>query len=141
MRACSLADSGFLGIGWNFPVGLAPGPVAGKGQIELTPDGETSVRQSIWTILATSPGERVMRPDFGCGIHDLVFGVNNAATATSVTRAVRDALATWEPRIDVIDVSAAPDPAQANVLLIEISYQLRSTNSRFNLVYPFYLEQ
>jgi phage baseplate assembly protein W len=130
-----MADTDFLGLGWNFPVGLD-----GGSQIGLTPDGEESVRQSIWTILATSPGERVMRPDFGCGLHDLVFGVNNAATGTAVTRAVKDALATWEPRIDVLDVYAAPDPSRPNVLVIEINYQVRSTNSRFNLVYPFYLE-
>jgi phage baseplate assembly protein W len=131
-----LADTSFLGLGWNFPVGQDAGH-----QIALTADGEQSVRQSIWTILSTSPGERVMRPDFGCGLSDLVFAVNNAATATAVTRAVREALATWEPRIDVLDVYAAPDPVRANVLNIEINYQVRSTNSRFNLVYPFYLEQ
>lgn len=130
-----MADTDFLGLGWNFPIGLDAG-----GQIGLTSDGEQSISQSIWTILATSPGERVMRPDFGCGIHDLVFGVNNAATATAVTRAVREALATWEPRIDVLDVYAAPDPTRPSVLVIEINYQVRSTNSRFNLVYPFYLE-
>jgi len=130
-----MAGTDFLGLGWNFPVSLDDG-----GQVELTADGEESVRQSIWTILGTSPGERMMRPDFGCGVRDLVFGVNNAATATAVTRAVRQALATWEPRIDVLDAQAAPDPSRSNVLLIEISYQVRSTNSRFNLVYPFYLE-
>ena len=130
-----MADPDFLGLGWNFPVRLD-----GGGQIGLTPDGEEGIRQSIWTILATSPGERMMRPDFGCGIHDMVFGVNNAATGTAVTRAVKDALATFEPRIDVLDVYAAPDPSRPNVLAIEINYQVRSTNSRFNLVYPFYLQ-
>jgi phage baseplate assembly protein W len=130
-----MANTDFLGLGWNFPVARDS-----HGQIELAPDGEEGIRQSIWTILATSPGERVMRPDFGCGIHDLVFGVNNAATATAVTRAVREALATWEPRIDVLDAYAAPDPSRPNVLVIEINYRVRSTNSRFNLVYPFYLE-
>jgi uncharacterized protein len=130
-----MADSDFLGLGWNFPVGLDD-----DGQVELTPDGEEGVRQSIWMILGTSRGERVMRPDFGCGIHDMVFGVNNAATAGAVGSAVREALAVWEPRIDVLDVYAVPDPAQPNLLVIEINYQVRSTNSRFNLVYPFYLE-
>jgi uncharacterized protein len=130
-----MATTDFLGLGWNFPVSLGAG-----GQIGLAPDAEEGIRQSIWTILATSPGERVMRPDFGCGLYDLVFGVNNAATATAVTSAVREALATWEPRIDVLDVNAAPDPSRSNVLVIEINYQVRSTNSRFNLVYPFYLE-
>jgi phage baseplate assembly protein W len=130
-----MAGTDFLGLGWNFPVGLDAG-----NQIEPTPDGDTSIRQSIWMILSTSPGERVMRPDFGCGLSDLVFGVNNAATATAVTRVVREALATWEPRIDVLDVYAAPDPSRPDVLVIEINYQVRATNSRFNLVYPFYLE-
>jgi uncharacterized protein len=131
-----MTSSDFLGLGWNFPVDCDDD----GGQIELAPDGEEGVRQSIWMILGTSRGERVMRPDFGCGIHDLVFGVNDAATATAVAGAVRDALAAWEPRIDVLDVYAVPDPSRPNLLTIEINYQVRSTNSRFNLVYPFYLE-
>ena len=130
-----MTDSDFLGLGWNFPIGRDDG-----GQVKLAPDGEEGVRQSIWMILGTSRGERVMRPDFGCGIHDMVFGVNNAATANAVAGAVRDALAVWEPRIDVLDVYAVPDPSRPSLLTIEINYQVRSTNSRFNLVYPFYLE-
>ena len=130
-----MTSSDFLGLGWNFPIGLDHG-----GQVELAPDAEEGVRQSIWMILGTSRGERVMRPDFGCGIHDMVFGVNNAATANAVAGAVRDALAVWEPRIDVLDVYAVPDPSRPSLLTIEINYQVRSTNSRFNLVYPFYLE-
>jgi phage baseplate assembly protein W len=129
-----MSDNDLLGRGWNFPIDLD------DGQIELTPDGEEGVRQSIWMILGTSPGERLMRPDFGCGIHDMVFGVNNAATASAVAGAVREALAVWEPRIDVLDVYAAADPSRPNLLVIEVNYQVRSTNSRFNLVYPFYLE-
>ena len=130
-----MGDGDFLGVGWNFPVSLD-----GGGQIGLTPSGDEGIRQSIWMILSTSPGERVMRPDFGCGIHELVFGVNNASTGSAVAAAVREALAIWEPRVDVLDVYAAPDPAEPNRLLIEINYQVRATNSRFNLVYPFYLE-
>src|SRR6266568_369199 len=126
---------GFLGSGWNFPVSLDR-----DGQVAMAPDPEEEISQSIWTILGTSPGERVMRPDFGCGIHDMVFAVNNAATASAVAGVVRDALAVWEPRIDVLDVYAVPDPAHPSLLLIEINYLVRSTNSRFNLVYPFYLE-
>jgi len=128
-------DNEFLGTGWNFPIALDEGR-----QVRMTSDGEEGIRQSIWMILSTSPGERLMRPDFGCGIHDMVFGVNNAGTASALAGAVREALAVWEPRIDVLDVYAAPDPADGNQLLIEINYQVRSTNSRFNLVYPFYLE-
>ena len=128
-------ENEFLGIGWNFPIALD-----NTQQIALAHE-EESVRQSIWMILSTSPGERVMRPDFGCGMHDLVFGVNNASTATAVTEVVNEALALWEPRIDVLDVYAAADAAEPNRLLIEINYQVRATNSRFNLVYPFYLDQ
>ena len=128
-------DKQFLGAGWNFPIAMDD-----RRHVLMTSDGEESVRQSIWMILSTSPGERLMRPDFGCGIHDMVFGVNSAGTANAVAASVREALAIWEPRIDVLDVYAAPDPADANWLLIEISYEVRSTNSRFNLVYPFYLE-
>ena len=105
----------FLGNGWNFPITLDK-----QGQIQMSGD-EMSVRQSIWTILSTAPGERLMRPDFGCGIHELVFGINNAGTATAVIEAVREALALWEPRIDVLDVYALPDPGTAGLLLIEIN--------------------
>jgi phage baseplate assembly protein W len=128
-------SGGFLGLGWNFPVTTDAG-----GRIALSPSPEEGIRQSIWTILSTAPGERVMRPDFGCGLSDLVFAVNNAGTASAVAGAVREALAVWEPRIDVLDVFAAADPERPNLLLIEIDYRIRSSNSRFNLVYPFYLE-
>jgi len=128
-------DAGFLGLGWNFPIVLDD-----DGQVKMAPDPEEGISQAIWMILGTSPGERVMRPDFGCGINDMVFGVNNAGTANAVAGEVREALALWEPRIDVLDVYAVPDSSRSNVLLIEINYQVRSTNSRFNLVYPFYLE-
>lgn len=127
-------DTNFLGAGWQFPIGLDK-----NGQINVA-YAENSIQQSIWTILGTSPGERVMRPEFGCGIHDLVFGVNNAGLAGRVTEAVREALVVWERRIDVLDIDAVADSAKPNLLLIEINYQVRSTNSRFNLVYPFYLD-
>lgn len=127
-------NSSFLGTGWSFPIELDDG-----GQIRMASD-EDSIRQSVWTILSTSPGERVMLPDFGCGIGDFVFSVNNAGLAGQVADAVREALAVWEPRIDVLDVNAFPDQTNPNLLLVEIGYRIRSTNSRFNLVYPFYLE-
>lgn len=125
--------TGFLGSGWAFPV--KPDT---EGALRTT-GGPDAVRQSIWTILSTAPGERVMRPDYGCGVHDLVFDVLDAATAGTVTRVVREALARHEPRIAVLDVYVAPDPAEPGLLLIEINYELRGSNSRANLVYPFYL--
>jgi Bacteriophage baseplate protein W len=127
-------EQGFLGTGWAFPVRLDDS----RG-VRLTAGGADAIRQSIWLILGTARGERVMRPDFGCGIHDFVFDVNDTRTAGTVSQSVREALVRWEPRIDVLDVYAAPDTADRNRLLIEINYQVRSTNSRFNLVYPFYV--
>jgi phage baseplate assembly protein W len=124
----------FLGTGWQFPIALDT-----DHQIAKT-HHEESISQAIWMILATAPGERVMRPDFGCGIHDLIFAVNSAGTAGQVAALVRQALVQWEPRIDVLEVTAVPDAAEPSLLLIEITYQVRTTNSRFNLVYPFYLE-
>lgn len=131
----------FLGVGWPFPL------VDSKGEPRLNADGslklsqyEESVRESIWIVLGTAKGERVMRPEFGCGIYDLVFEVNSASTAGLVAQAVRDALLYFEPRIDVLDVQVEAEGSKG-VLLISIDYQVRATNNVFNLVYPFYLER
>lgn len=123
----------FLGVGWSSPVSLDNGRVRVARY-------EDAVRQSIWMILATAKGERVMRPDFGCGIHDKVFMPNNAGTIGQIVSDVRDALVVWEPRIDVLDVDTIPDRTQPNTILIQIDYQIRTTNNIFNLVYPFYLQ-
>ena len=132
----------FLGVGWSFPIKVKPeDPLdpRGKGQVSMAVH-EESIRQSVEIILRTAKGERVMRPDFGCGIHDLVFAVNNATTAGQVNSEVRQALLRWEPRIDILDVTTIADRELPNRLLIRIDYRVRSTNNRFNLVYPFYLE-
>lgn len=123
----------FLGVGWSFPPGVEGGDIA-------LAHYEESIRQAIWIILATARGERKMRPDFGCGIHDLVFGTNSAETAGRAATDVRQALIQWEPRIDLDRVDVAADPADPSRLLIQIEYRVRATNNRFNLVYPFYLE-
>jgi phage baseplate assembly protein W len=125
----------FLGSGWAFPVRLDE-----RGQVAAVAL-EDAVRQAIWLVLSTAPGERAMRPTFGAGLADLVFAPNSPATQGLVSSAVRDALVEWEPRIDVLDVAATPDPEQPARLLIEVDYAVRATNSRFNLVYPFYLQQ
>lgn len=123
-----------LGVGIGYPVSVEE-----QGSFTLAAY-EESVRQSVWIILGTAKGERIMRPDFGCGIYDLVFDLNSAATAGSVAQAVRDALLAFEPRIDVVEVNVAPDDG-GEVLLITVDYQVRATNNAFNLVYPFYLER
>ena len=124
----------FLGAGWKFPV-----RVNSAGKIVLSRH-EEDIREAIWIILSTAKGERVMRPDFGCGIHDLVFALNSPGTAGRASNEVRQALIRWEPRIDVLSVDVYPGAAQPNLLLIEINYQVRATSNSFNLVYPFYLE-
>lgn len=123
----------FLGVGWKLPLTVEAGSPAMARY-------EEAIRQSIWIILATAKGERVMRPDFGCGIHDLVFAVLSTATRGRVAEEVRQALERWEPRIELLEVTATADESEPGRLLIEIAYRVRATNNRFNLVYPFYLE-
>lgn len=124
----------FLGKGWGFPV-----TVTAEGALDVAAY-EESVRQSVLIILGTAKGERVMRPDFGCGIYDLVFEPNSASTVGKVSQAVRQALLLFEPRIDVIDIKVRTE-AGGERMLIDIDYQVRATNNVFNLVYPFYLER
>jgi phage baseplate assembly protein W len=123
----------FLGIGWKFP-------------LQATPDGriaqakhEQRIEESIYIILSTSRGERVMLPDFGCGIHDRVFAPNNPVTVARIEKNVREALVAGERRIDVLDVSTEVAPERPNLLLIRISYRVRANNAVGNLVYPFYI--
>jgi phage baseplate assembly protein W len=124
----------FLGVGWTLRVQLDD-----NGQIQMA-EYEVAVQQSIWMILNTAPGERLMRPGFGCGIHNLVFAPRSAETIGQIVSDVRQALIEWEPRIDVLDIDVEPDSTQPTLLLVQINYQVRTTNNRFNLVYPFYLE-
>ena len=123
----------FLGVGWTFPVDLDQNQVA-------VAKYEDAVRQSIWMILGTAKGERVMRPDFGCDIHERIFAPHSPGTIGQIVSDVRDALIEWEPRIDVLDIDTIPNRSQPNVVLIQVNYQVRTTNNVFNLVYPFYLQ-
>lgn len=126
----------FLGRGWKFPVMVD----ATTGTI-ATSEYEQDIKESIWIILSTSKGERVMRPDFGCGIHDLVFAPINTITTNLVENTVREALTLWEPRIELIKVEASTEGADEGKLPVSIDYRVRATNNRFNLVYPFYLKE
>ena len=122
----------FLGSGWAYPVKQE------KSQF-LKSEHEQGIAESIQIILSTAKGERIMRPDFGCGIHDLVFAQNNMGTAGLAQFYVEDALVRWEPRIDLEEIQVNPDPSDPARLLISIRYRVRKTDSEFNLVYPFYL--
>jgi phage baseplate assembly protein W len=128
-----------LGAGWYFPVACEDSPDNGK-RLAMASD-ETSVRQSIEIILSTSKGARVMRPDFGCDLSKLLFEPNNGTTHALAKFEVEEALKTWEPRIELLDVSVRADGNHGMRLLIDISYRVRSTDNRFNLVYPFYLDR
>jgi uncharacterized protein len=122
----------FLGKGWKFPI------EQGAGAAVAMSAAEQSVAEAVWIILATAPGERVRRPDFGCGIHQLVFEVNNAATLGQVRDRVHSALVKWEPRIQVEKVNVEARGG-GEELLINVHYRVRDTNNYFNLVFPFYL--
>jgi uncharacterized protein len=125
----------FLGTGWKFPL-----QVSVRGGM-ATARHEERVAESIAFILGTAQGERVMRPDFGCGIHNLVFEPNNDFTQGRVAQAVRRALVDFEPRIDVLDVRADSAPNEPNLLLIRVDYRVRATNAFHNLVYPFFIRE
>lgn len=123
----------FIGSGWAFPVRTGR-----TGAIALTA-GDTEIEESIRLILATSPGERPMRPEFGCGVHDYVFAPADAGTAGDIAYAVRVALERWEPRIELEGVTVRFDAVQSGVLYIDINYSLRGGNDPRNLVFPFYV--
>ena len=127
-----MAENILIGRGWGFHVG-----VDATGGIRLAQD-EPEIEESISIIIGTSPGERVMRPAFGCRIHELVFAPNNAETVGLARHYVEEALGMWEPRIDVESVNAYPDPLNTGRLLIDIRYTLRSTLDTRTLVFPFY---
>jgi phage baseplate assembly protein W len=122
----------FVGSGLAFPL-----RTDATGSLALV-RGEREIVEAIRLILATSPGERPMRPEFGCGIGEFVFAPADAATAGLIAYEVRRSLERWEPRIDVNDVQVDFSDAARGVLLIDIRYAIRGSNDRRNLVFPFY---
>jgi phage baseplate assembly protein W len=125
----------FLGVGWAFPPRIDAGGKIAEAAYE------DDVRQAIRIVLGTSPGERVMRPEFGAGLERFVFEPVNPATVTQLETAVREALVAWEPRIDVLEVRVTTEGSPPAVLLVDLQYRVRATNALQNLVYPFYLEE
>lgn len=125
--------SEIIGNGWAFPP-----QIGAQGRFALTSE-RNEINQAIQIILTTSPGQRVMRNQFGCRLQELVFAPNNNHTAVQAKRFVEEALGMWEPRISVLEVKVQPDQAQTNCLLIDIQYRVKSTHDRRSLVFPFYL--
>lgn len=128
-------DASFLGRGWPFPLRL------GDKRRQTYLSGDEKIRQSILLILSTAPGERIMRPEFGCGIHNLYFEANSSVLRATTQSRVREALVRWEPRIDVVDVRVEMPQGARNYLLIHIDYRIRINNAFYNLVYPFYVNE
>jgi len=122
-----------LGTGWRFPVSTDE-----TDAIEVS-TGARDVEESIRIILATTPGERVMRPTFGCGIHEFVFATVDTTTLNLVESTVEEALVEWEPRIEVRDVDASTEHLSDGRLDIHVDYRIKQTNDERNLVYPFYV--
>jgi phage baseplate assembly protein W len=125
--------SDIIGTGIAFPL-----RVDRLGGLALS-TGDTDVQEAIDVILGTAPGERPMRPEFGCGIHNHVFANIDASTLAKIEVDIREALDRWEPRIEVLDIEPDLSRMDDGVLLIDITYQLRATNDIRNLVYPFYV--
>ena len=128
----NIRNKEFIGQGWAFPLQFNP-----RGQIALA-FGPRDIDQSIRIILETIPGERVMRPEFGCRAKELLFAPQNAATEALLVRYVEQALQRWEPRVDVVAVNLADRPADG-AWLVEIRYQIKSTHDTRSIVYPFYI--
>ncbi len=125
----------FLGIGWKFPVNVD----TLTGKISMS-EYDKDIQEAIWIILSTAKGERIMQPDFGCGIYNFVFATLSMATLELIKLRVSEGLTRWEPRIDVNEVKVSLDQKETGKIWIDINYHVRKTNTEFNLVYPFYLQ-
>jgi phage baseplate assembly protein W len=124
-----------IGQGWSFPI-----KVNANGGLDWS-NGPDRIQAAIWIILSTSPGERLMMPDFGAGIKDYVFQSNSASVRNQLVNAIQKALVQWEPRIQLVSVTATTSPDQASLVLISIDYQINDTNELYNMVYPFFLQE
>ncbi|MEV5026054.1 GPW/gp25 family protein [Paenibacillus sp. LPE1-1-1.1] len=126
----------FLGKGWKFPVQVD----ATTGRIRMA-EGEEDIEEAIRIIIRTSKGERLMRPDFGCGLRDFVFGTTDETSLRLIASDVQEAIRIWEPRVKDVEVEVKPDRHNNGRVLMSVSYAVRSTNNLFNQVFPFYLEE
>lgn len=134
LQSSSTLARAFLGVGWAFPVSLDKGDAA-------MARGEEDIEQAIRIILGTNPGERVMRPDFGAGLRQFVFEPVNTATLELIRQRVEESLIDFEPRIEVVSVKVTSRDSGGQQVLIDVSYRVRATNTKHNLVYPFYLDE
>lgn len=131
-----MADQSFLGTGWSFP----PTFTKGGANVELV-SGPEDIHQSLQILLSTQLGERVMQDEFGCDMNYLLFEEIDQSLVNTLTSMVTDAILYHEPRISLENLDVSESQAQQGLLLISIEYTVRSTNSRFNMVYPFYINE
>ncbi|MEA3052837.1 MAG: uncharacterized protein QOG72_1740 [Sphingomonadales bacterium] len=129
-----MGDDSFLGTGWAFPPQFSQG-LSSAHKVS----GVEDIRESLHILLSTIPGERVMLPSYGCDLHRFVFRELSASLIGEVQDAVTTAVIRWESRIDLIACMVTTDSSQRGLLLIELSFKIRRTNGRGNMVYPFYL--
>jgi Bacteriophage baseplate protein W len=129
-------EKAILGTGWSFP----PTFSRDSFSIDMVSDAQ-DIRESLWVLFSTALGERIMLPEYGTQIWEMVFRAINTTLITQLAEMVSQAILYWEPRIDVVDLSVAPDASQDGRVLIMVDYIIRRTNTRSNLVYPFYLQE
>ena len=130
-----VSENDFLGRGWSFPPAF--NPQSSPKSVEMTA-GLADIERSLHILLTTQPGERMMVPDFGCDMQDILFEPISTALQARVKDRVETAILYFEPRIDPLDVTIEEPPEQPGLLLITVNYRVRSTNTRYNFVYPFY---
>lgn len=133
MAKPSTYDASFVGSGFYWPL-----QIDHTGSIRMS-DGAGDLDRAMAVVLATAPGERLMRPQFGCRIWDLMFEPITANLIGLMSHAVREALAQWEPRVTIEEVNPIPDPNDSGLISIHVTYRVKATNDRRNLVYPFYV--
>lgn len=131
-----MENQSFLGRGWSFP----PEFNNESRAVKMLED-EEDIRSSLQILLSTRPGERIMVPGYGCNLDELLFSPLNLTIKTYVVDLIRTAILYYEPRIDVNKIEIDPTDESHGVLLIQIEYTIRATNSRMNMVYPFYIEE
>lgn len=129
-------DVHFLGHGWAFPPAFDP-----RGRAVRMVSQVQDVEESLRLLMSTAPGERVMQPNYGCGLHKLVFEVINESTLTEMRSLIEKAVIFFEPRVTLEAVDFEFDEPLQGTLLIHLNYTVRSTNSRHNMVYPLYLQE
>jgi uncharacterized protein len=129
-------ETAFLGTGWSFP------PTFSRlcASVDMV-SAETDVRESLIILFSTAWGERVMLPTYGCGLSGMIFQGVTTTLQTEIAASLRQAVLNWEPRIEVLDVRVQPDATIDGLVLVTLDYLIRQTNTRSNLVYPFYLRE